>query len=100
MQGYVFSLVDNAHTATAQKADDFDSLGYDGSRGKTLRLRNLNHWFTQEAAHLLMIQQELLDLFAQLVLPRRPRRETNPSLQEAAAGPRQTQPSPAANCQA
>src|SRR5439155_22213983 len=67
-QGYVFSLVDDAHAAATQKTDDCESLGYDGSGGKTLRLRNLNHWFTQEAARLLMVQQELLDLLAQIVL--------------------------------
>src|SRR5439155_12615675 len=55
------------HAAYPQQANDLESSGYDGAGGKTLRLEKLNHWLAQEAARLLVIQQELLDLFAEIL---------------------------------
>src|SRR5437762_12480717 len=64
---HILGIIHLAPTALPLKASVLESSGYVGAGGKTLRLGKLNHWLAQEAAHLLVIQQELLDLFAEIL---------------------------------
>ena len=63
----VLGLKHFTHAAFAQKAHDLKVSSYDGTRNKTLRLGYLNRGLAQKAARLLMIQQELFDLLANIV---------------------------------
>jgi len=64
---YVLRLKYFSHPASSHKAYDLKSPGYHGARGESLRLGNLNRGLTQKAPGLLVIPQELLDLFSHIL---------------------------------